>query len=96
MKLVPRPDVSFLLDADPVQARARKPEYPLDFLFTCRESYMALNQLIGRMTIVPPMATADVSRKVLEHVLAKLSREERGSGGLKVIQEADESGLAPS
>jgi thymidylate kinase len=95
MKLVPRPDVSFLLDADPVQARARKPEYPLDFLFTCRESYMALSRLIGRMTIVPPMATADVSRKVLEHVLAKLSLEARGSG-LKVIKEADESGLAPS
>lgn len=95
MKLVPRPDVSFLLDADPVQARARKPEYPLDFLFTCRESYMALSRLIGRMTIVPPMATADVSRKVLEHVLAKLSLEARGSG-LKVIKEADESRLAPS
>jgi thymidylate kinase len=95
MKLIPRPDVSFLLDADPVQARARKPEYPLDFLFTCRESYMALSRLIGRMTIVPPMATADVSRNVLEHVLAKLSLEARGSG-LKVIKEADESGLAPS
>src|SRR5215472_6471441 len=36
MKLVPRPDVSYILDADPRQARARKPEYPLDFIFINR------------------------------------------------------------
>src|SRR5579863_8017946 len=29
---VPRPDVAFLLDAEPLKARARKPEYPLEFL----------------------------------------------------------------
>jgi hypothetical protein len=56
---------------------------------------MALSDLIGGITVVPPMATADVSRKVLEHVLAKVSVEERGSG-LKAVKEADESGLAPS
>ena len=32
IKLSPKPDISYLLDADPVQARARKPEYPIDFL----------------------------------------------------------------
>ncbi|HET9087322.1 MAG TPA: thymidylate kinase, partial [Acidobacteriaceae bacterium] len=36
MKIVPKPNVSYFLDADPVQARARKPEYPLDFLYTSR------------------------------------------------------------
>ena len=34
IKLIPKPHISFLLDADPVQARARKPEYPLDFLLS--------------------------------------------------------------
>src|SRR5436190_12921247 len=28
---VPRPDVAFVLDADPAHAQTRKPEYPLDF-----------------------------------------------------------------
>ena len=30
--IVPRPDVAYLLDADPEAARARKPEYPVDFM----------------------------------------------------------------
>lgn len=73
MWLVPRPDVSYVLDADPVQARARKPEYPLDFLMECRESYMALDRLIGGLTIVPPMPVPEVHREVLRHVTERLS-----------------------
>jgi hypothetical protein len=42
LKYIPRPDVAYLLDADPLQARARKPEYPIDFLQTNRASYLAL------------------------------------------------------
>ena len=38
IKFVPKPDISFLLDADPMEARARKPEYPLDFLQFSRKS----------------------------------------------------------
>jgi thymidylate kinase len=72
MMLVPRPHVSYLLDADPVQARARKPEYPLEFLHFCRASYMTLNDLIGRMTIIPPMPVHDVEREVLQHALRQL------------------------
>lgn len=73
MWLVPRPDISYVLDADPVQARARKPEYPLDFLFECRESYMALNRIIGGMTIVPPMPVEAVRREVIGHAVERLS-----------------------
>src|SRR6202023_3842270 len=53
MKIVPRPHVSYLLDADPLEARSRKPEYPLDFLFLCRASYSTLSSLVGGMTIIP-------------------------------------------
>jgi thymidylate kinase len=67
MILVPRPHVSYLLDADPVQARARKPEYPIEFLHFCRASYMTLNGLIGDMTVIPPMPVQDVERDVLQH-----------------------------
>lgn len=67
MWVVPRPNVSYVLDADPVQARARKPEYPLEFLYFCRASYLALNDLIGGMTVIPPMPVEDVAREVLRH-----------------------------
>ena len=41
----PRPDVCYLLDASPEEARARKPEYPLEFMKKYRSSYFALRQL---------------------------------------------------
>jgi thymidylate kinase len=72
MKIVPRPHVSYLLDADPVQARARKPEYPLEFLYFCRASYLSLNKIIGGMTIIPPMPVEEVERDVLQHALKVL------------------------
>src|SRR5271170_1428879 len=62
MMFVPRPHVSYILDADPVQARARKPEYPVEFLHTSRASYQALSELLGGMTVIPPMPVKDVER----------------------------------
>ena len=47
MKLVPRPDVAYLLDADPEVARERKPEYPLEFLYKYRRSYLCLRDIAG-------------------------------------------------
>ena len=70
---VPQPDISYLLDADPVQARARKPEYPLDFLDTSRASYLALSELVGGMTVIAPRPVQDVERQVLQQVLKELS-----------------------
>jgi thymidylate kinase len=72
MMLVPRPDISFLLDADPIEARARKPEYPLDFLYRNRRSYLTLSRLVGGMRIVAPQPVPDVGRQVLYAVLSKL------------------------
>jgi thymidylate kinase len=51
--LVPRPDVAYLLDADPVAARARKPEYPVEFMQKCRVAYKQLAMMLGTMTLVP-------------------------------------------
>lgn len=77
MKLVPRPAISFLLDADPAQARARKPEYPLDFLYSNRNSYLELHRLLGGITVIPPMsidyATAEVVRCAFRGVYASRS-----------------------
>jgi thymidylate kinase len=53
--IVPRPDVAYLLDADPEAARARKPEYPVDFMRECRASYFRLAELLETMTVIPPL-----------------------------------------
>lgn len=70
MKLVPRPGVSFILDADPVQARARKPEYPLEFIYVNRQAYLDMSRLIGGMTVIPPGPISEVKREVLRRAFA--------------------------
>jgi len=73
LTLVPRPDISFILDADPVQARGRKPEYPLEFLYSSRASYLDLSDLAGGMTIIAPQPVQDVERQIWQQVLRQLS-----------------------
>lgn len=62
--IVPKPDISYLLDADPEAARARKPEYPVDFMHKCRRSYFKLSRLLGTFTIIPPLPLSDAKREV--------------------------------
>jgi len=75
LALVPQPRIGFLLDADPVQARARKPEYPLDFLYLNRNSYLALSRLVPGITVIDPMPADSVSREIARHVNANLSAQ---------------------
>ena len=72
-RFVPKPDISFLLDADPVKARARKPEYPLEFLQFSRNSYFALNEIIDCMTVIAPMSVREVEQAILRRAEATLS-----------------------
>ena len=72
-RFVPKPDISFLLDADPVKARARKPEYPLEFLQFSRNSYFALNEIIDCMTVIAPMSVREVEQAILRRAEAALS-----------------------
>ena len=64
LKLIPKPDVALLIDADPVLARERKPEYPLEFLLRNRESYLALSRLSGHMTLIDPLSVEATKAKV--------------------------------
>lgn len=73
LKLVPKPSLSFVLDADPEQARARKPEYPVEFLRTCRESYLALSRFVDGLTIIPPMSARDVEWRIWIPVLEQMT-----------------------
>ncbi len=76
LKLVPRPDIAYLLDADPVQARERKPEYPLEFVRANRANYLALSLLCG-MTVIKPGPTAAVEDDIMRQLLRRLSPGQR-------------------
>jgi len=70
---VPRPDISFLLDADPEAARARKPEYPVDFIKLNRRAYFDLDGVVGGLTVIPPMPIEDAKRAVVSSTAAILA-----------------------
>jgi thymidylate kinase len=67
-EVVPRPDLALLLDADPDAAHARKPEYPVDFMKECRSWYHRLTDLLGNITIVPPLPLEQAKHTVMDHV----------------------------
>jgi thymidylate kinase len=85
MKMVPHPDVSFVLDADPVAARARKPEYPVEFLHQCRASYLELAEMLGDITVVPALGLADARHfiEVAFRALMEGRRRARAAAGLR-------------
>jgi len=85
MKMVPHPDVSFVLDADPVAARARKPEYPVEFLHKCRASYLELAEMLGDITVVPALGLADARHfiEVAFRALMERRRRARAAAGLR-------------
>jgi thymidylate kinase len=66
--IVPKPDIAFVIDADPQVARLRKPEYPVEFLRKNRRAYLELNQLLGVMTVLPPQTAEATTRKMLEAI----------------------------
>lgn len=65
-RLVPRPDVAYLLDADPVAAYARKPEYPVEFMKKCRRAYFDLAGILRTMTVIPAMGLPEAKIAVLK------------------------------
>jgi thymidylate kinase len=72
LKVVPKPDVAYLIDADPVAAFARKPEYPLEFLHRNREAYLAMSHLAGGVTVIEPQSVETMEMKVRTAFLQKL------------------------
>lgn len=74
LKVVPMPDIAYLLDADPVQAHQRKPEYPLEFVYRNRASYLALSGLVGGMTVIQALPAGEVAHQVEDELFKKLPR----------------------
>jgi thymidylate kinase len=72
MKLIPKPDVAYIIDADPAQARLRKPEYPYEFLQRNRASYLELNRIDKVMTIIAPSSIVEAHSNVVAALSSKL------------------------
>ncbi|WP_263418578.1 nucleoside/nucleotide kinase family protein [Terriglobus albidus] len=70
LRFVPKPDLAFVLDADPDAAFARKPEYPLQFLRSNRMAYLRLAEIAG-MTVIPPSNAEHAHCEICRHVEEK-------------------------
>ncbi len=75
LKLVPKPDLALVIDADPDAAHARKPEYPLEFVRRNRESYLLLAILSGTMTVIEPDTVEAMITSIRNKMLETLERK---------------------
>ena len=85
LKLIPRPDIAYLIDADPVAALSRKPEYPLEFLRNNRKAYLALSSLTGHITVIEPHPVEAMAINIRNVFLQKLSGLEQDFAGLPAL-----------
>ena len=76
---VPHPDIAYLLDADPVAAYARKPEYPVEFMKKCRRAYFDLATILKTMTVIPALALPDAKLAVLRAAQSELAAQGRAA-----------------
>jgi thymidylate kinase len=71
LRLIPKPDVAYIVDADPEAAYRRKPEYPLEFVRTNRDAYIRLSRLVRNMTVLEPRSVEETSARIKESVSRK-------------------------
>jgi thymidylate kinase len=86
LSFVPKPDVAYVIDADPDAAFARKPEYPLEFIRRNREAYLALGRLTGQITVIEPLPIAAATVRIRQAFLQKLAQPEAHFSGLPALQ----------
>jgi len=84
LNLVPVPEIAYLVDADPAAARARKPEYPLEFLRQNRERYLALSRLAGNMTVIEPVSLEAAASRMMDAWLGVQGRSPGSAARLEV------------
>ena len=68
LKRTPVPDLAFFLDASPAAAFVRKPEYPLEFMFQNRRSFLRLRELVPELIVIPDAAPEDVRSEICFHI----------------------------
>jgi len=71
LRIIPKPHVAFLIDADAEAATIRKPEYPLEFARRNREAYLQLSRIVGGMWIIPPLSVEEATETLKKVVFGK-------------------------
>jgi len=84
LRLIPKPDIAFVIDAEPLAALARKPEYPLEFLHRNREAYIALGRYTP-MTFIESLSIEATEARIREALLRVLPGEKNTFAGLPTI-----------
>jgi thymidylate kinase len=79
LRLIPRPDIAFIVDADPEAAYRRKPEYPLEFVRSNREAYITLSRLVRSLTVLAPLAVEETTNKIKESIARGCLRTDFGT-----------------
>lgn len=79
LRLIPKPDIAFIVDADPEAAHIRKPEYPLDFVRTNRDSYIKLSRIIRSMTVLAPLSVEETTTRIKEAIATTYGRADSGA-----------------
>jgi thymidylate kinase len=77
LALVPKPDVAYVIDADPQAAIARKPEYPLEFLHRNRQAYLDMSRLVGTISVIQPGSIeamqTNIRRKITQALPSRIA-----------------------
>ena len=78
LHLIPKPDVAYVVDADPESAHARKPEYPLEFVRKNRDAYITLSRLVRGVTVLAPLSVEETTAKIKESISRKCLQADIG------------------
>jgi len=78
-RLIPSPDIAYVVDADPEAAHGRKPEYPLEFVRANREAYLTLSRLVRDMTVLAPLSVEETTMKIKESIAKECVRTRVGT-----------------
>lgn len=68
LSLAPTPDRAFIIDASPAAAFARKPEYPLEFVYRNRQTFLSLRELVPQLIVISEGPAEDVSHAIYFHI----------------------------
>jgi thymidylate kinase len=68
LSLAPAPDLAFIIDASPAAAFERKPEYPLEFVYRNRQTFLSLRELVPQLIVISEGQTEDVSSAIYFHI----------------------------
>jgi thymidylate kinase len=79
--LAPTPDRAFIIDASPAAAFARKPEYPLEFVYRNRQTFLNLRELVPQLIVISEGPAEDVSSAIYFHISQSRLAEQDSTKG---------------